>query len=65
MSGRLFAMKTVDTFADLYFNEDEFTRLQTFVEEGTAVVFCEELEDLTKLFPNSVEEIEILENKNI
>lgn len=59
MSGRFYAMKTVNSLDDFYFDEQELERSQTFINEGTPVVFCEDLEDLESMFGNI--EIEIVE----
>lgn len=65
MGGRLLAMKTVDTLDELYAEEKEFERVQTFINEGMPVVFCEDLEDLVSLFnlTNVSEMIEVVEPK--
>ena len=63
MSGRLLAMETVNTLDDLYLDEDEFLRVQTLINEGTPVIFCEDLDDLMTLFPNlqnSTEKVEVI-----
>ncbi len=55
MSGKLYAMKTVDSFDELYYDESEIGRAQEFVNTGTPVIFCEDLEELDTLFPEGVD----------
>jgi len=57
MSNKLYAMKTVESLDDLAYNDVELERTQTFINEGTPVIFCEDLEDLETLFtvPENVE----------
>lgn len=65
MSGRFLAMKTVDNLDDFHFDEKELERNQTFIDEGTPVTFCEDLENFTNLL-NELglpEDIEIIEPK--
>jgi len=60
MGGKLYAMKTVDSLDDFNFDAQELERSQTFINEGTPVIFCEDLDDLDRLFlkPEAIEIIE-------
>ena len=62
MSGKLYAMKTVDSLDDFHFDEKALERSQVLIDEGTPVIFCEDLEDLTVLF-TTPEDIEIIESE--
>ena len=53
MKGKSYAMKSVKSFGNLHQNDLEADRLQTFVGEGSPVIFCEDLEDLDLMFPGS------------
>ena len=61
MSGKLYAMKSVDSFEELRFDENELERAETFVNQGQPIIFCEDLEDLKAVFKCSLDEIEIVE----
>ena len=60
MSGKLYAMKTVDSLDDFHFDTEENVKNQTFINEGTPVILCEDLEDLESLF-TSPEDVEVIE----
>ena len=62
-SGKLYAVKTVDSLDDLAYDNTELERTQTYINEGTPVVFCEDLEDLEDLETLFIkpEDIEVIE----
>lgn len=60
MTGKLYAMKSVDSFDDFQTDPDEVERSDTFVRQGEPIIFCEELEDLEQLF-GEPQEVEIIE----
>jgi hypothetical protein len=55
MSGTLYAMKSVESFDELHYDESEIERAQEFVNTGVPVIFCEDLDELNTLFPNGAE----------
>lgn len=50
MSGILYAMKSVEFFGELHYDENEVERLQEFVNTGVPVIFCGDLDELHTLF---------------
>ena len=61
MSGKLYAMETVDALHDLAVEDSETERLDTLILQGTPVVFCSELEDLSELILDGGD-VEIIES---
>lgn len=62
MSGKLYAMKSANSFDDFIYDAEELERAETFVKQGEPIVFCEDLEDLESLF-DKIEDIEIVEKE--
>ena len=62
MSGKYYAMETVNCLGDFYVDDEEMLRYQTFIDEGTPVIICDDLDTLREALPeDSI--IEVIEKE--
>ena len=52
MTGKAYATESVETVADLHFDADEATRLDTFIEEGAVVILVDDVDSFNDCFPD-------------
>ena len=58
LSNKWYGIKTCDCIDDFYYNSDESSSIQQFINEGTPVILVNEIEDFTSILDVEVEIIE-------